>query len=518
MKTMHKMLAAPTAAIAMMVLIAAVAGWAMQQQRAAMSDLSTRYLEARRLTNNARFELASAQSDVYRLFTSVAGLDNKRVEAERQAIRKRLDGVTALLQQARLEDTDEDDKLIKAAAAALAAYMKKADDAIEMASVDPNMGLIAMNSASDQFRSTLEAVGLVGTFVNDRAGQMMERTQARASSATYAIWTMLVVAVVAAFALSVFLARRSAQSLAAASQAAAAMAGGDLTVQFDSSSRDEIGDLGRALERMRSELRRVIGEITQASDSIRTASTEVAQGNQDLSARTEQQASNLQQTAASVEQLASTVKQNADASRQASQLADSASQVAVRGGEVVGQVVQRMDQITTSSRKIAEIIGVIDGIAFQTNILALNAAVEAARAGEQGRGFAVVASEVRNLAQRSAQAAREIKVLIGESVERIDDGARLVATAGSTMDDIVAQVRRVTDLIGEITSATLEQSGGIGQVNQAVSQIDQMTQQNAALVEQSAAAAESMREQAARLGATISIFKLNRSDLKSQVA
>jgi methyl-accepting chemotaxis protein len=516
MKTMHKMLAAPLVAIVLMVLIAAVSAWAMQQQRGAMQELSSRYLEARRLTNNARFELATAQSDVYRLFTSIASLDDKRVQTERQAIRKKLDGVTALLQQAQIDGTGEDDKLVKAAAQAIAAYVKKADDAIDMASVDPNMGLISMNSAGEQFRTALEAVALVGRFVNDRANGMIDATQARARTATWAIWVALAVAVVASLVLSVLLARRSANALAAASQAASAMAGGDLTVRFDSTSRDEIGELGRALERMRGALMRVIVDISHASDSIRSASTEVAQGNQDLSARTEAQASNLQQTAASVEQLSSTVKQNADASRQASQLADAASQVAARGGEVVGQVVQRMDQITTSSRRIAEIIGVIDGIAFQTNILALNAAVEAARAGEQGRGFAVVAGEVRNLAQRSAQAAREIKALIGESVERIDDGARLVATAGTTMDDIVAQVKRVTDLIGEITAATLEQSSGIAQVNQAVAQIDQMTQQNAALVEQSAAAAESMREQAVRLGTTVSVFKLNRAELESR--
>jgi methyl-accepting chemotaxis protein len=255
-----------------------------------------------------------------------------------------------------------------------------------------------------------------------------------------------------------------------------------------------------------------VTEVRQSVESVTTASREIAQGNADLSSRTEQQASNLQQTAASMEQMTSAVKQNADAARQANQLATAASTVAAKGGTVVGQVVSTMDEITSSSRKIADIIGVIDGIAFQTNILALNAAVEAARAGKQGRGFAVVASEVRNLAQRSAQAAREIKGLISTSVEKVENGSRLVNEAGSTMDEIVAQVKRVTDLIGEITSSTLEQSNGIGQVNQAVTQLDQMTQQNAALVEQSAAAAESLKEQAARLAKAVAVFHLNRGD------
>ncbi len=293
-------------------------------------------------------------------------------------------------------------------------------------------------------------------------------------------------------------------------RAATAIATNDLSHSVNSTRRDEMGDLLRALNTMQVSLGGVIGQVRNATDSISTASAEIASGNSDLSARTEQTASNLQQTASSMEELTATVKHSADSARQANQLAASAAEVAQRGGSVVSQVVATMDEINASSKKIADIIGVIDGIAFQTNILALNAAVEAARAGEQGRGFAVVAGEVRSLAQRSAEAAREIKGLIGSSVDKVEAGSRLVADAGTTMEEIVNSVQRVTDIIGEISTAASEQSDGIGQVNTAVTQLDQMTQQNAALVEESAAAAESLREQAHRLAGVVSVFKVAR--------
>jgi methyl-accepting chemotaxis protein len=265
----------------------------------------------------------------------------------------------------------------------------------------------------------------------------------------------------------------------------------------------------RALKTLQEELRKTIGSIRSGTHEVSTASSEIATGNQDLSQRTEQTASNLQQTASSLSQLTGNVRQSADAAAQANQLASSATQVARRGGAVVSQVVSTMEEINASSKKIADIIGVIDGIAFQTNILALNAAVEAARAGEQGRGFAVVASEVRSLAQRSAQAAKEIKGLIGTSVDKVETGSKLVQDAGSTMDEIVASVQRVTDIIGEISAAALEQSQGIGQVNEAVTRLDQMTQQNAALVEESAAAAESLKGQAHRMTTVVANYRLD---------
>ena len=282
------------------------------------------------------------------------------------------------------------------------------------------------------------------------------------------------------------------------------IAGGNLGVQLaDAPPASLLGGLQRMVTAMRSTL----VQVRNSTDSIGTASSEIATGNQDLSSRTEQTASNLQQAASSMEQLTVTVRQSADAARQANQLASSAAEVAARGGAVVSQVVATMDDITASSKKIADIIGTIDGIAFQTNILALNAAVEAARAGEQGRGFAVVASEVRSLAQRSAEAAKEIKTLIGASVEKVEGGSRLVADAGATMNEIVGSVKRVSDIIGAISAAASEQSQGIGEVNGSVTQLDQMTQQNAALVEESAAAAESLREQAQRLAEVVGTFR-----------
>jgi methyl-accepting chemotaxis protein len=297
-----------------------------------------------------------------------------------------------------------------------------------------------------------------------------------------------------------------------AAAAARTMAGGDLSQPIACEGRDEVSELLAGLQHMQASLHGVISGLRHSALSIRSSSSEVAGGSQDLSSRTEQAAASLQQTASSMEQLSGNVRQNAESARTANQLVASAAVAATRGGEVVSQVVATMEQISSSSSRIADIIGVIDGIAFQTNILALNAAVEAARAGEQGRGFAVVASEVRSLAQRSAEAAREIKALIGASVETVEGGTSLVRHAGESMNDIVASVKRVSDIIGEITAASSEQSDGIGQVNAAVSQLDQMTQQNAALVEESAAAAESLSGHAVKLAEAVALFRLSASE------
>ncbi|MGZ8316449.1 MAG: methyl-accepting chemotaxis protein, partial [Telluria sp.] len=305
-----------------------------------------------------------------------------------------------------------------------------------------------------------------------------------------------------------WLARSITRSLAQATAAVRAIAGGDLEQPIAVRGRDEISQLLARVAEMQEALRKVVGEVRAGVESVSMASAEIAGGNLDLSTRTEQQASSLEETASSMEELTSTVKQNADNARQANALAVSASEVAVRGGAVVHEVVNTMASINASSRKIVDIIGVIDGIAFQTNILALNAAVEAARAGEQGRGFAVVASEVRNLAQRSAAAAKEIKTLIGDSVEKVDAGGQLVDQAGITMTEIVQSITRVTDIMSEIASASIEQTSGIEQINSAIAQMDEVTQQNAALVEEAAAAAGSLQDQAAALAQVVSVFNI----------
>ena len=308
--------------------------------------------------------------------------------------------------------------------------------------------------------------------------------------------------------LSWAIARSITHPLRQALQVAETVASGDLGSRIEASGSDESAQLLRALAAMSASLARVVGQVRSNADSINTGAREIASGNADLSQRTEQQASSLEQTAASMEQLTATVKQNAETARAASQIAAGASAAAAQGGAVVGQVVGTMQDISTSSQKIADIIGVIDGIAFQTNILALNAAVEAARAGEQGRGFAVVASEVRSLAGRSAEAAKEIRLLISSSVQRVEHGTQLVAQAGQSVGEIVTQVKRVTDLIADISAASNEQSEGIGQIGQAVQQLDHATQQNAALVEQSAAASESLKAQAEQLIVLVGQFKL----------
>jgi methyl-accepting chemotaxis protein len=412
----------------------------------------------------------------------------------------------------------EEDK--KRHAKALAAYRSYLDELSKFrTAVAENRGGVLPDSLTvavlgesfARFTATINALDELANFNSKVSIEEKNQGHAAVERTTIVLALSAAIAAILAIGMGWLLTRSIVGPINAAVHAADQIAKGDLKTSFASTSRDEVGRLMEALQAMVASLRTVIADVKAASDQIATASSEIAQGNADLSARTESQASSLQQTAASVEQLTGTVRQNADSAKQANQLAAAASMDANRGGDVVNQVVGTMSEIQTSSQKIADIIGVIDGIAFQTNILALNAAVEAARAGEQGRGFAVVASEVRTLAQRSAQAAKEIKALISNSVEKVESGSKLVDEAGKSMGEIVQSVQRVTDIIAEISAATTEQSSGIQQVNLAVSQLDQMTQQNAALVEQSAAAAASLRDQTTRLNHSVSVFQVDHS-------
>ncbi|MGY0194223.1 methyl-accepting chemotaxis protein [Leptothrix sp. BB-4] len=387
-------------------------------------------------------------------------------------------------------------------------YLEAARQVVRGASGDLDAARSEVVKLQQAFEELEVALAAVSELIEADGKAAAEAATAATASAAWVTLAGLVGAVLAIVAGALLLARRMTAPMGHAVDVAVQIAQGDLGVRVHPTGNDETRRLLESLSAMQSSFGRIVQEVKHNADEVASASTQIAHGNSDLSQRTEQQASALQQTAATMEQLSATVRNNTDNARQANQLALGASHVASQGGEVVGQVVSTMRGINESSKKIADIIAVIDGIAFQTNILALNAAVEAARAGEQGRGFAVVASEVRSLAQRSADAAREIKGLITASVDQVEQGTRLVDTAGHTMDEIVAAIRRVSDIVGEITEASVEQSGGISQVGEAVTHMDHATQQNAALVEQSAAAAQTLQQQAQRLVEAVGVFRV----------
>ena len=387
--------------------------------------------------------------------------------------------------------------------------LQASDDAIDLSMVDPNTGIAAMQTADEAYQNVSRAISeLVGA--QERAAEVgLAQISDSESRSLVVSLALLGVAVIVSITLAVVCGRNTTRQLASTIASVDAFAEGDLGKPFHTRGADEVGDLLRSLERMRVKLVGMMTVIKESSQSIQTATSEIAAGSFDLSGRTEETAANLQRTSEAVRALSAAIKLTLSSAGQANQLAAGASEVADKGGQVVDQVVTTMGDISGASRRIGDIIAVIDGIAFQTNILALNAAVEAARAGEQGRGFAVVAGEVRGLAQRSATAAKEINVLIADSVSKVSAGSTLVASAGSTMSDIVDQVRKMSALIGEISSSMIEQSSGIEQVESVVGQVDEMTQQNAALVEQSAAAAESLRFQTERMNESVSAFRLS---------
>ncbi|PYD89381.1 methyl-accepting chemotaxis protein [Pseudomonas syringae pv. pisi] len=393
---------------------------------------------------------------------------------------------------------------------ASASYLAGADQLVKLiqAGEDAQARAYLVNELRPRLGILKEATGAELALQKQFSAAAAQDAAATYGSTIRQTWGLGLFALALGAGIAVWITRSITRPLGQALEVANTVAAGDLTSRIEVTTRDETGQLLQALKTMNDSLARTVGAVRAGTDTIAVAAEQVAAGSLDLSSRTEQQAGALEETASSMEELTSTVRQNADNARQANKLAESASGVAARGGEVIHQVVGTMDEIQASSSKIGDIIGVIDGIAFQTNILALNAAVEAARAGEQGRGFAVVATEVRNLAQRSAAAAKEIKELIGDSSDKVANGSRLVAQAGATMEEIVDSVRRVTDIMAEISAASLEQTAGIEQINGAVAQMDEGTQQNAALVEETAAASNAMQEQAARLAQAVAVFRI----------
>jgi methyl-accepting chemotaxis protein len=443
---------------------------------------------------------------------SVDATEMTRYEKDMTDIGNGLD--TAIAVYAKLISSPEEQRIFDSFKGSWADYMAEHNKVVALSRANQNeeaKNLVRGKAQQEFNEASADLVKLAD--INQAGGvAASKRGDDLYAGARWIIAALVLGALAIGVAFAMFIARNLVRQLGGepgyAAKVASRIAGGDLSTQVNVGAKDQ-DSMMFALKQMRDSLAKIVGEVRSGTDTIATASSQIASGNLDLSSRTEEQASALEETASSMEELTSTVKQSADNARQANSLAMSASDVASKGGAVVAQVVDTMGAINASSKKISDIIGVIDGIAFQTNILALNAAVEAARAGEQGRGFAVVASEVRNLAQRSAAAAKEIKILIGDSVEKVDAGGKLVNQAGATMNDIVDSVRRVTDIMGEIMSAAQEQTTGIEQINEAISQMDEVTQQNAALVEEAAAASQSMQEQAASLAQVVSVFRLD---------
>jgi methyl-accepting chemotaxis protein len=500
-------------ALGLMVAMAVMAAWQMSRLAANTDQFAVNLVPSYQAEHDMALALTTMRRMEYRHVTASTPAEKTEAEERWAAAGKNLVDLLALYDKSLVSD-EQDRELLGKAQAAIKAYTagwEALAKASRDAPGDPARTAEALKMLRE--RTPIYSPAEKAVAASWAYNVKLSESETGAAQATYrqAKWAMAGIvglALVLVGAVGASITRSITAPLGQALKLTAAVAAGDLSTRIEVQGRDQVAELLRSLAHMNDSLSGIVGQVRNSSDSIATGSSQIATGNADLSQRTEQQASNLQQTAASMEQLSGTVKQTAATAGQATKLADSASQAATQGGQAVGQVVATMQDIAASSRKIGDIIGVIDGIAFQTNILALNAAVEAARAGEQGRGFAVVASEVRSLAQRSAGAAREIKTLIGASVEKVELGAQQADAAGSTMSNIVTQVERVSQLISEISSAASEQASGIAQVGQAVTQLDRVTQQNAALVEQSAAAAESLKQQADQLARAVGVFRL----------
>ncbi|HEU5434965.1 MAG TPA: methyl-accepting chemotaxis protein [Telluria sp.] len=506
MKIAHKMLIVPVVALLCLLAMGAMSYVAMQQNERRMHDLKDVTLTAERLANRQAIALGQVHAEVYAKIAIAASLSDAQFKEFGSQTDSRLNTIKQGLTElkgyagAAAEATQ--------ALPAIERYRASIAQALDLASMDPNTGVAAMQGATTAYQQVRTQLDHVLLNLDHRTGDALQETKTAGQRAAWLSLGTMAIGFAVLAAIAAWVARAVVRPIDDARRAAESLAAGDLTMRIHAHSDDEVGKLSQALVTVVQNWNTLLSDIKQAGATITVEAGEIALGNADLSARTESQAASLQQTAASMHQLTDTVRANASHASEANQMVRSTSGVALEGGRVVGQVVETMGSIKASSGRIVDIIAVIDGIAFQTNILALNAAVEAARAGEQGRGFAVVASEVRNLAQRSATAAREIKQLIEDSVARIETGSQLADSAGRTMGDIVRSVKQVTEIMNDITEASQRQGKGIEEINSAITDMDELTQRNAALVEESAAAAQSMQDQAHELLKVVGTFQL----------
>src|SRR5688572_15786050 len=520
MKLSVKLMIAPLVAIGFLVALGAASYSALTLQQEAAEKFYQGVFGRYRNVVEVGSVIGDVHAGIYRLLSLSGAVDENRMVAEAGDVKWRLEEAkNSLSRLASLTDKGQaGDVLLDSATGKLAKYAQAVEVAMALGSSNAGNGTTAMQSADTAYQELAKDLAALVEAERNKAEELFGTTRASYLEAWNTMLILALGAVIASLLAAGLQARAIVVRLRKAMSSAERLARGDLTRRPSVDSRDEVGQMLAALGNSTQQLAGLVGTVRQITESVQAASGEIARGNQDLSSRTEEQASSLEETASSLEELTTTVRQNADNAQRASQLAAEATGAATKGGQVVEKVVETMDRITGSSRKISEITAVIDSIAFQTNLLALNAAVEAARAGEQGRGFAVVAAEVRNLAQRSSGSAKEIKRLIEESVGLVQSGSQLVGQAGGAMDEIMGAVKRVTEIVGAITTASQEQSMGIDQVNQAMAQIDRVTQQNAALVEEAAASAESLQDQASQLVSAVVAFKLEDAAVREAAA
>ncbi|HSD95510.1 MAG TPA: methyl-accepting chemotaxis protein [Sulfuricaulis sp.] len=515
MRLYHKLFIGPASAILFFLLFGSVTIFAMWMEKSALVDIYENRLSHFSVSTQAAQKLAMVHSSVYRMLTVISTYDSKLIQEMSQEQLDSIEGIITELNEAYPANNSlsrQSKDLLDPVVSSLRKYKTDVADAINVASTDSKRGMGQMHKMADYTYDTLivNLTNLVA-YESSQAKASYNDAIATFNQSLYIAVVVLLAACVITMLISAYMGRLILRPLMQAVRIAKQVASGDLTSRVEVYSKDETGQLSQSLKEMNASLAGIVSNVRTGANSIAIAAKEITIGNDELSQRTSEQASSLEETAASLEELTSTVRQNAEHSMQANQLASNACDIAIKGGATVEQVVVTMGTITDSSKKIVDIISVIEGIAYQTNLLALNAAVEAARAGEQGRGFAVVASEVRNLARRSADAAKEIKSLIDDSVSKVDNGSKLVHEAGRTMREIVDSIKKVSNISAEIAAASNEQSAGIEQVNQAIVQMDGVTQQNAAMVEEASAAAAALEEQARRLNEAVNIFTLAES-------